>query len=946
MKMMTDTKIGKRLAITYGCSLAFLVVVAIMAMVSMAKMNAQLDHIVKVNNAKVKAANEMKAHTISVILAFETQILSRDRAVVDREKGIVASGREAYKKNLEELKNLESNDEGKKMIANTEAAIAATKETDNKSIEMAEAGKVADAAAFFAKNARPNILKLEDETRALIAYNEERTMSRYQGAQSLYSFARILFIVAALVAVGLTLFLGILTQRSITRPLSKAVEMLQELAKAHLGIRLNLEQSDEIGVMAKNMDSLADDLQHNVVASLKKMSQGDMSMEIVDKDERDEISPAVRTIIASLRALVTDVRMLSLAGIEGKLAVRADASKHQGGFREIIEGINGTLDSLVGHIDAMPVPAMIVDDGMGIRFMNKTGANIIGKSAQELVGTKCYDQFKTSDCHTDRCACARAIREGRAASSETDAHPGVHNLDIAYTGVPIKDHDGKTIGALEIVTDLTAVKQAARLASKISEFQSAEVSKLVDGLGKMGQGNLDFEAKVAEGDRDTEETRKTFQQIASGLNTTISSVKQLIAEAAMLSQAAVEGKLATRADASKHGGDFGKIVQGFNNTLDAVVGPLKVAAGYVARISKGDIPSKITDAYQGDFNDIKDNLNLLIDAMDDITAAAGEIAGGNLTVAINQRSEQDKLMQALSKMVAGLRSMFKDLANSANTVSSSSTELSAISKQMSAGAEQTSMKANGVASAVEEMSTNMSSVAAATEQASTNISIVATSTEEMTATIGEIAKNSEKARSITAGAVEQANQATTKITELGKAARDIGKVTETISSISAQTNLLALNTTIEAARAGAAGKGFAVVANEIKELAQQTASATEDIGTAWTIQSSTSVTVTDIEQVSHVIQEVSEIVATMAAAIEEQSVVTKDIANNVAQAAQGTQEVSQRLSQTSSVAMTVAQDVAEDEPGPRGDIVKQLSSSSARRSIKAGGAAEEPDVAV
>jgi methyl-accepting chemotaxis protein len=181
----------------------------------------------------------------------------------------------------------------------------------------------------------------------------------------------------------------------------------------------------------------------------------------------------------------------------------------------------------------------------------------------------------------------------------------------------------------------------------------------------------------------------------------------------------------------------------------------------------------------------------------------------------------------------------------------------------------------------------------------------------MSATVGEIASNAEKARTISGEATSQAQAISAMMKELGRAAQDIGKVTETITSISAQTNLLALNATIEAARAGAAGKGFAVVANEIKELAQQTASATEDIKSKISgIQASTGGAMGDIEKIAQVIKEVGEIVASIAAAIEEQSTVTKDVASNIAQASTGVKDANERVSQTAAVAQSIAKDIA------------------------------------
>jgi methyl-accepting chemotaxis protein len=180
----------------------------------------------------------------------------------------------------------------------------------------------------------------------------------------------------------------------------------------------------------------------------------------------------------------------------------------------------------------------------------------------------------------------------------------------------------------------------------------------------------------------------------------------------------------------------------------------------------------------------------------------------------------------------------------------------------------------------------------------------------MTATIGEIAGNSEKGRRITEEATRQAARISEQMDQLGAAAQQIGKVTETITEISSQTNLLALNATIEAARAGSAGKGFAVVANEIKELAQQTAAATEDIKARIAgVQSSTAGGITEIEKVSQVIHDVSDIVASIAAAIEEQSTVTKDIARNIAEASTGVQDANRRVAGTSQATMEIAKEI-------------------------------------
>jgi methyl-accepting chemotaxis protein len=318
----------------------------------------------------------------------------------------------------------------------------------------------------------------------------------------------------------------------------------------------------------------------------------------------------------------------------------------------------------------------------------------------------------------------------------------------------------------------------------------------------------------------------------------------------------------------------------------------------------------------------------------------GEAANGNLSAKMETAREDEigRLAFGYNTLMENLRAMIRDIAGNAATLASSSGQLSSISGQVTDGARNMSQRAHTVAAAAEEASANTASVAASMEETTSSLTSVASATEQMSATVSEIASNSEKARAISSEATEQARVVSTMMKDLGRAAQEIGHVTETITSISAQTNLLALNATIEAARAGAAGKGFAVVANEIKELAMQTAAATEDIKDKIAgIQTSTGSAIGNIENISEVIGHVGDIVTTIAAAIEEQSVVTRDVASNIAQASMGVRDSNEAISQTATVSQSIAQDIAHvnitiDEISSGGELVQD---SAARLSTLA-----------
>jgi methyl-accepting chemotaxis protein len=264
---------------------------------------------------------------------------------------------------------------------------------------------------------------------------------------------------------------------------------------------------------------------------------------------------------------------------------------------------------------------------------------------------------------------------------------------------------------------------------------------------------------------------------------------------------------------------------------------------------------------------------------------ARAIAGGNLIQAdmkISGRDELAELGEALNQMKESLHEVIRSIADTSTHVAVSSEELSATSQQISASTVETSAQATVVSQATQKVSQNLQSVAIGAEQ--------------MTTTIQSIASNAHEAATIAIRAVETAHTATLAIGKLGQSSREIGDVIKLITSIAQQTKLLALNATIEAARAGEAGKGFAVVASEVKELARQTAKATEDISPKIAaIQNDTSHAVEAIGTISAIINQVNEISGTIATAVEEQSATTNEMMRNVADAAKASTEITQNI---------------------------------------------------
>ena len=633
-----------------------------------------------------------------------------------------AKFREQLKGDLEKARPLFSTEKGKELIKKFDTALVDWEQAHQKVMETAAAEKLSEgkkSVQLSFGEARQKVNVLDDLVAELAKLKETNAKKADEEIASIYhaSFTSMVTLIIAGVLIGLAL--GIVISRMISRALTKGVEVADKLARGDLSVSI-----------------------------------GETS-----KDETGQLLAAMQTMVESIKALVADGIMLSKSAVEGRLATRADVSKHQGAYREVIEGVNGTLDAVIGplnvaaeYVDRISkgdIPPKITDTYQG--DFNEIKLNL----------NSCIDNVGALVADTDMLA--KAASAGNLA---TRADATRHSGDFRRVIAGVNETLDAVIGPLKVAAEY---------------------------VGRISKG--DMPPKI------TENYLGDFNEIKLNLNNCIDNVNVLIADATMLAGAAVSGQLATRADAHKHNGDFRKIMEGVNATLDAVIGPLNIAAEYVDRISKGDMPPQIRDEYKGDFNAIKNNLNVLIRSTNDIAAAAKEVAGGNLTVQLVERSGNDELMRSLSDMVAKLAEVVTDVKGASDNVAAGS-------QQMSSGSEELSQGASEQAAAAEEASAAM---------------------EEMSANIRQNADNALQTEKIAVKSAADAQDGGKAVAQTVQAMKEIAGKISIIEEIARQTNLLALNAAIEAARAGEHGKGFAVVASEVRKLAERSQKAAAEI---------------------------------------------------------------------------------------------------------------------
>lgn len=681
--------------------------------------------------------------------------------------------------------------------------------------------------------------------------------------------------------------------------------VIHAATEGKLDSRLNTEGFD--GFM-KNVSEGINQMLDAIVQPLSvaanyvdRISNGDIPKPITDeyKGDFNAIKENLNTCINAVNLLVCDTNTLAENAIKGHLSSRADSSQHKGDFKRIVDGVNKTLNAVINplsiaadYVDRISkgdIPEKITETYQGDFNTIKNNLNTCVDAVNLLI--------------TDTDALAHAAVQGKLSTrAETDNHNG----DFRKIVQGVNNTLDAVINPLSVAADY------------VDRISKGDIPQPI-----------------------VEEYQGDFNQIKMNLNTCISAINLLIDDANDLASAAVQGDLSSRADANQHEGDFRKIVEGVNKTLDSVITPLSVAANYVSRISQGDIPPPITDNYQGDFNQIKDNLNTCIEAVNLLVQDTSSLVGTAIQGDLSTRADPARHQGDFRKVVEGVNSTLDaivapideckeimaalakgDLTQQVNgefqgefavlrdAVNTSVVNLFELVNKIVNSAEDISSGANEINSGIGDLNRRTVQQAASLEE-------TASSLEELTTTVQQNAINAGSANELaneTSAKAERGgkvvNNAVSAMAEINTSSKKIADIIGVIDEIAFQTNLLALNAAVEAARAGEQGRGFAVVAAEVRSLAQRSSVAAKDI------KDLINDSVVKVEEGSRLVNESGETLSEIVSSV-------KNVANMISEITIASNEQSSGIGQ---VNMAVSQ--MDEMTQQNGALVEQASAAS------------------
>ncbi len=691
----------------------------------------------------------------------------------------------------------------------------------------------------------------------------------------------------------------------IARPIKSLRRVMVQLAEGDYSAAVEVHSTDEFGDLERAFSTMAENIKAQVNA-LTAIAAGDLTTTIPRSSDHDMLAASLTEVVQALRGLVDETGRLTRAAVDGQLAERGNSEAFQGGYKDIVQGINETLDAF---ISPLTVIASYLD-------------RISKGDIPPALTTEARGDFNVINGSVNRC---------------------IEAVNLLVSDISQLSRAGVE-GHLSIRAD--AGRHAGEF-RKIVEGMNQTLDAVTGPLG-MAAGCVD---RISKGDippKITEKYSGDFNDIKNNLNQCIDAINLLITDTSQLSSAAVEGRLSQRVDAAKHSGDFRKIVEGVNATMDAVIAPITVTAGYVDRLAKGDIPENIRENYNGDFNTLKVNLNTCIDAVrllvDDAKALSDAAMEGKLSMRANTTRHQGDFRRIVEGFNGTLDTVTRPVEEGSHILESMGKgdltvrvsgeyvgdhrvmkdSINRVGDSLSRALGEVLEAVSATASASNQISSSTEEMAAGAQEQASQTAEVATAMEQMTRTIMENSKSAvttadtarkakesasqggEVVRQTIAGMrriAEVVNTSAKTVKELGRSSDQIGEIISVIDDIADQTNLLALNAAIEAARAGDQGRGFAVVADEVRKLAERTVKATKEIaGMIKKIQVDTAGAVDamdrgtkevesgieladkaghSLEEIVGVSQKVTEMVQQIADASEKQSESAEQISKNI-----------------------------------------------------------------
>ena len=830
----------------------------------------------------------------------------------------------------------------------------------DKVLALAAQNKDAEALAIASQNGEFGKAAVAEEA-AITKIIEMRVAAAKDKADSNTAVANrtiILTLIIAAVVFILSMIIGFYISGLITRPLNKVVYMLNEMSRGHLKERLHLDTKDEIGEMASALNALGDGIQKNVVGVMDSISLGHLNAisetQLQILDDKDEIGPALKRTVETIRGLDKEIKLHAKAITEGKLDTRANAELYSGTWKDLILGINGLIDAFVGPINVTAeyieriskgnIPPKITDTYLG--DFNEIKNNI----------NNCIDVMDGLISETSKLTTAvqagKLDLRGRSDDFEGswgDLISGVNSLIDAFVApINIMAEYMERIGRGEIPPVITDTYYG-----DFNEIKGS-INSCIGGLGGLVEGNNVLKL-MSENDYTSEVTGKyqgVFAELTGSINMvktrinhtivilnnislgdfkdlaelkavgrrsdndtlvptvikTIENIKYLVEETELLSNAAIEGKLSTRGNAAKFQGEYAKVVEGINSTLNAVIEPITEANSVLREISGGNLHISMNGDYRGDHAELKNSINSTIENLQmyigDISHTLSEIGDGNLNLSVTADYKGDfvKIKNSLNNIILTLNQILGNINEASEQVSSGS-------RQVSEGSQTLSQGSTEQASSVEELTASISEIASQTRQNAINAN--------------QASELATEARDNAIKGNDQMKEMLNSMTEINASSANISRIIKVIDDIAFQTNILALNAAVEAARAGQHGKGFAVVAEEVRNLAARSANAARE--TTDLIEGSIDKVQAGTKIANNTASALTEIVG----GIEKSAALVKDIAeasneqaSGIAQINKGLEQVSQVVQNNSATAEESA--AASEELSGQAELLKEM----------------------